>query len=75
MADEEIRELGKPCFATQWNAALYDDECLLIVPQSHRRPRTEEERTVTLEDNGRGIMPGYIVRVFQLLTVVEKNVC
>ena len=56
-SEEEIRELEKPCFATQWNAALYDDECLLVVPGSHRRPRTPEEMRVNLEDEGRGTMP------------------
>jgi hypothetical protein len=57
--EEEVRELENPCFATQWNAALYDDECLLIVPRSHRRPRTEEERKVNLEGDARGVMPQY----------------
>jgi hypothetical protein len=28
----------------QWNIALYDDECLVIIPGSHRRARTETER-------------------------------
>ena len=28
----------------QWNIALYDDECLVVVPGSHRRARTEAER-------------------------------
>ncbi|KAK0567413.1 hypothetical protein OC861_002735 [Tilletia horrida] len=28
----------------QWNAALYDDACLFVVPGTHRRIRTEEER-------------------------------
>jgi hypothetical protein len=50
-------ELRKPCFATQWNAALYDDECLLVVPGSHNRPRTAEEKRVNLDGDGRGSMP------------------
>lgn len=28
----------------QWNLALYDDESLVVVPGSHRRPRTDDER-------------------------------
>ena len=31
----------------QWNIALYDDECLVVVPGSHRRARTEVERAAT----------------------------
>jgi hypothetical protein len=29
---------------TQWNLALFEDESLLVVPGSHRRARTDEER-------------------------------
>ena len=57
--EEELQELMKPNFATQWNAALYDDDCLLVIPGSHRRVRTAEEKRVTLEGDGRGVMPGY----------------
>jgi hypothetical protein len=59
-AEEELQELSKPCFATQWNAALFDDDCLLVVPGSHRRARTPDERRVNLEADGRGTMPKYI---------------
>ena len=45
----EIEILNAPRFGTQWNTALYDDECLLVVPGSHCRPRTDEERRVTME--------------------------
>jgi hypothetical protein len=47
---QEAELLKAPQFGTQWNTALYDDECLLVVPGSHCRPRTEEERRVTVED-------------------------
>ena len=57
--EEELEELMKPNFATQWNAALYDDDCLLVIPRSHRRVRTPEEKRVNLEGDGRGVMPGY----------------
>jgi hypothetical protein len=59
-AEEELPELLKPYYAAQWNAALYDDDCLFVVPGSHRRPRTKEERQVTLKGDGRGIMPGTV---------------
>lgn len=58
--EEELQELNKPCFATQWNAALYDDACLIVVPGSHRRARTPDEKRVNLEANGRGVMAGYL---------------
>ena len=58
-AEEELLELHKPCYATQWNAALYDDECLLVVPGSHRRARTENEKRINLEGDRRGSMPRY----------------
>jgi hypothetical protein len=56
--DEEIEELQKVNFATQWNAALYDDECLLVVPGSHCRPRTTDERDINLNGDGRDPMTG-----------------
>ncbi|KAF7514390.1 hypothetical protein GJ744_000160 [Endocarpon pusillum] len=48
-AEEEKRQLdekspgGRQAHA-QYNIALYDDESLIVVPESHRRVRTEEER-------------------------------
>ncbi|KAK8221308.1 hypothetical protein IWZ01DRAFT_36773 [Phyllosticta capitalensis] len=41
--DERGDKRGTPAHA-QWNLALYEDESLVVVPGSHRRPRTEEER-------------------------------
>jgi hypothetical protein len=55
-----VLELSKPCFATQWNAALFDDDYILVVPGSHCRARTPDERRVNLEADGRGTMPKYI---------------
>lgn len=46
----EIRLLKAPRYGTQWNTALYDDSCLLVVPGSHRRPRTDEEQRTMAED-------------------------
>ena len=34
----------------QWNIPLYDDDVLWVVPQSHRRPNTEEENRQLLAD-------------------------
>lgn len=42
--EEEMERLGKPGWHAQWNLALYDDASLVLVPGSHMRARTEEER-------------------------------
>lgn len=44
-ADEELERLNMPGFHAQWNLALYDDSSLVLVPGSHRRARTEQERS------------------------------
>lgn len=53
-ADEgRQREYG---FA-QWNLALYDDQSLIVIPGSHRRARTTEEREADpLQDHIEGMM-------------------
>ncbi|TGZ79598.1 hypothetical protein EX30DRAFT_308620 [Ascodesmis nigricans] len=47
--EEETEMLKTPNFGTQWNTALVDDECLEVVPGSHRRVRTEAERNGQIE--------------------------
>ncbi|KAG0150761.1 hypothetical protein CROQUDRAFT_668377 [Cronartium quercuum f. sp. fusiforme G11] len=42
----------------QWNLALYQDECLFVVPGSHNRIRTKEERLA--EGNSEEPMPGSV---------------
>lgn len=42
--EEELDRLGKPAYHAQWNLALYDDESLIVIPGSHVRARTLEER-------------------------------
>jgi hypothetical protein len=54
-AEEEAEALKIDHFGIQWNAALYDDDCLSAVPASHRRVRTPEEREANLSG---GPMPG-----------------
>ncbi|KAF2277209.1 uncharacterized protein EI97DRAFT_493697 [Westerdykella ornata] len=58
-AEEELERLvKKEAFHAQWNLALYEDESLVVVPGSHRRARTEEERSADpFEDD----MPGQLV--------------
>jgi ectoine hydroxylase-related dioxygenase (phytanoyl-CoA dioxygenase family) len=44
-AEEELARLvGHEAWHCQWNLALYDDRSLVVVPGSHKRARTEEER-------------------------------
>lgn len=54
-AEEEAEALKIKHNGIQWNAALYDDECLSAVPASHSRVRTPEERKANIEG---GPMPG-----------------
>jgi hypothetical protein len=43
-AEEELQRLAKPAWHAQWNLALYDDASLIVVPGSHARARTNQER-------------------------------
>lgn len=45
-AEEEMARLGRGggAWHAQWNAALWDDESLVVVPGSHARARTQVER-------------------------------
>lgn len=54
---EEIAALQKDYHGIQWNAALYDDECLSVVPKSHLRVSAPDEKKALLGD---GEMPGGI---------------
>ncbi|CAO3611513.1 unnamed protein product [Mucor hiemalis] len=58
--EEEKEKLTIPHFGTQWNTALYDDACLYVVPNSHRRVRTEAERDITINDPKSHKMPGQL---------------
>ncbi|CAO1629250.1 unnamed protein product [Parajaminaea phylloscopi] len=40
---EEQDTLAQPAWGVQWNAALWDDDCLFIVPGTHLRRRTPTE--------------------------------
>lgn len=43
-AEQEMERLARPAYHAQYNMALYEDDSLVLVPGSHRRPRTEAER-------------------------------
>jgi ectoine hydroxylase-related dioxygenase (phytanoyl-CoA dioxygenase family) len=44
--EEELAILARPQDSVQWNTALYDEACFLVVPGSHRRAATAEERDI-----------------------------
>ena len=68
----ELAELRKATYAVQWNTALYEDTCLLIVPGRHKRASTEQERAVVAhrpkddlpwpDDGGTGSRPRRILQ-------------
>jgi len=58
--DEEFRCLNLPRHGIQWNTALYPDDCLQVVPGTHKRIRTPEQRQIQLEDPFTDHMPGAI---------------
>lgn len=41
--NEEQERLAAPTHGIQWNACLFDDDCLFIVPKTHKRSRTPDE--------------------------------
>jgi EEF1A N-terminal glycine/lysine methyltransferase len=43
--EEEMDRLARPAFHAQYNLALFDDDSLVLVPGSHRRARTDTERS------------------------------
>jgi len=47
-AEEEVAALGLWTHGVQWNAALYEDSCLYVVPNTHALPRTEEQRAQSM---------------------------
>ena len=54
-AEQQLAQLTKPILHAQWNLALYDDNSLIVVPGSHKRARTDMERSADpFEDD----MPG-----------------
>lgn len=44
LPEEEMKRLGEPAYHAQYNFALWEDDSLVVVPGSHKRPRTDTER-------------------------------
>lgn len=60
--EEEADQLLKDPYAgTQFNLALTEDKCLIVVPGSHKRIRTEEEREKTSNNDRKEYILGQIV--------------
>ncbi|KYK54923.1 phytanoyl-CoA dioxygenase [Drechmeria coniospora] len=57
-AEEEMDRLGHPAFHAQYNFALWDDRSLVLVPGSHKRARTETERSA---DPFEKVLPNQLV--------------
>lgn len=49
-----------PYAGTQFNLPLTDDSCLIVIPKSHKRIRTDEEREKTSNDNRQEHISGQI---------------
>lgn len=57
-SEEAEQLLQDPYAGTQFNLALTDDKCLIVVPGSHKRVRTEEEREKTTNESRKEHIPG-----------------
>lgn len=61
LPEEEAEQLLQDPYAgTQFNLALTEDPCLIVIPGSHKRVRTEEEREKTSNDNRKEFITGQI---------------
>lgn len=59
--DQEREELAKNQYAgAQFNLALTEDSCLIVVPKSHKRIRTQEEREKTSSGTRQDYLEGQI---------------
>ena len=54
-AEEEVERLHEPMVHAQWNLPLFADSSLVVVPGSHKRARTDTERSA---DPYESHMPG-----------------
>lgn len=60
--EEEAKELlSDPYAGTQFNLALTEDKCLIAIPGSHNRVRTEEERAKTAGTDRQQHISGQVV--------------
>ena len=64
--DEEMALLSRPMIGLRYQVALVDDPCLWLVPGSHRRYRTEEERQTALIECARHLTRDAMTHVLGL---------
>lgn len=60
---QELKILNKSQTGLRWHLALVDDACLQIVPGSHKRYRTEHERSCLLETRNEDIPEQYTIQL------------
>ncbi|CAH6719682.1 hypothetical protein CLIB1444_02S14158 [[Candida] jaroonii] len=59
--EEETEQLlANPFAGTQFNLSLTPDKCLIVIPKSHNRIRTEEEREKTQAEDRQQFISGQI---------------
>lgn len=57
---KEMEHLNAAQYGVQWNGALYEESCLRVVPETHRRNMTDGERDVLL-NRPKDTMPGELI--------------
>jgi hypothetical protein len=60
-AQEEVEKLKIPDTGTQFNLALCKDSCLIVVPRTHKRARTELEREATINGDRKAKIDGELL--------------
>ncbi|KAI5464695.1 hypothetical protein BGZ63DRAFT_412216 [Mariannaea sp. PMI_226] len=70
MPQEEMERLSRPAYHAQYNFALYDDDSLVVVPGSHKRPRTDVERNA---DPFEKVLPDQLIVKLQPGDIVFYN--
>lgn len=68
-AEEELAKLSLPETGTQFNLALRDDACLIVIPGTHKRARNAEERAKTAGESRQEDIAG------QLLVELKPGDC
>lgn len=71
--EEKEQLLQNPFAGTQFNLALTKDECLIVVPGSHKRIRTDEEREKTIPEDRQQFISGQITVTLNPGDVVFYN--
>ncbi|ODV76999.1 uncharacterized protein CANTADRAFT_56841 [Suhomyces tanzawaensis NRRL Y-17324] len=57
---EQLADIGASAAGAQFNLALTEDKCLIVIPKSHNRVRTAEEREKTINGDRKEHISGQI---------------